>query len=212
MNYTVKLLIPIGLGIAAAVINWMAISARTRPIEFTTVARAFKVGETITTDELQPVEVPAHLAARLMDTAIPYKEKGTLSGQVVLRQLEPGDLILWQDKPIEGPRIDWQERDQRAVTVPLSGAEIPPIRVGDWVSFLIPVPDEHGRDVRRWVGPFRLVTVGDQRTFGAAATQRFDHVTVAFPDRLEEKHLVLQKFIQRRLEGEDLLLGISIDR
>ena len=45
MNYAIKLLIPLALGIVAAVVNWMVLSANTQPIKFVTVKQRMEPGD-----------------------------------------------------------------------------------------------------------------------------------------------------------------------
>ena len=119
MNYTIKLLIPVALGIAAAATNWISISARTQPKKFTVAARPIKEGQLISVGDLAAVDIPANQAGNLDKTAIPYKQMSTLSGQVALRSIEMNDLIFWSDAPVRGPRLDRQTGDRFAVSVPM---------------------------------------------------------------------------------------------
>ena len=215
MNYTIKLLIPIGLGLLAGFLNWLSVSNRTRPVAYTTVNKPIRAGETIATDDLKPLPIPADIGEPLKDTAVPFSEKGTLSNQVALRDLEVGDILFWRDTPIKGPQIDWRKSDRSAVVVDLGRAAVPPLKTGDSVDFYLPLHGgEPGTAVgqRGWVGPFRLVTVGRHRVASSdsARSDRIDQVTVAFPRQLEEKHRLLQQYLDRTLNGEALQLGIRI--
>ena len=175
-----------------------------------------KEGETLTLDDLEPLAIPAEYAVRLENSAVLFEQKATLSGQTLLRDIEPGDPLFWRDTQIRGAQIEWQGDDYAAVTVPLSRTSLPPVRVGDVISFRIPIRDEtSGVDKPEWIGPFRLLTVGQQRTYATGESdvrESINHLTVAFPRDKQQQHLALEKFLDRRLQGEDLTVIVRIEK
>lgn len=216
MSYTVKLLIPIGLGILAAVINWMILSAQVEPVDFITVNRTIPVGQLISPDDLLPLELPAKFRQQLSKTAVPYEDRGLLSGQTPRRTLEPGDIVLYQDTPLRGPVLDLRE-GETAVVVPLGKSALPTgvLVVGQMVSFRIPVRDTEASEpgTLRWVDPFRLVTVGGQRTVdraGRSSATRIEQVSVAFKDKGTDQQRHLEEYLDRLRRGDGVSLSIQV--
>ncbi|MEZ6088842.1 MAG: SAF domain-containing protein [Pirellulaceae bacterium] len=209
MSHTSKLLIAVGLGALAAVLNFMSISQKQKPVKFATVSKAVKQGEQITTDLLTSVEVPAHFAQSLQKSVVPFSEMAVLSGKYANRDIEAGELILWEDAPIRGPQYDLQA-GETAVFIDVGNSAVSNIAVGELVSFRI-YSDETGTDAR-WLGPFRLVTVGDKRRLGDRV-ERFDTISVAVPeDEKDPIYQSLQAFIDRqsRRSGEPIQMRAHV--
>ena len=59
MNYALKLFIPFGLGLVAAVINWMILSTATQEVQYVTVKQQLKFGESFNLEMAEPLPVPA---------------------------------------------------------------------------------------------------------------------------------------------------------
>ena len=195
MSHTSKLLIAVGLGVLAAALNYMSISQRQKPVKFVTVNKAVKQGDQITTDLLTSVEVPAHFAQSLQKSVVPFSEMAVLSGKYASRDIEAGELILWEDAPIRGPQYDLRA-GETALFIDVGNSAVSNVAVGDLVSFRI-FSDESGSDAR-WLGPFRLVTVGDKRRLGDRV-ERVDTISVAVPENEDDPmYQSLQEFIDRQ--------------
>ncbi len=200
MKHTAKLMLAIGLGAAAAILNWVVVSQRTRPVRFATLTGEVRAGETITTDRIDFVEVEASYADALRTSVVPWAERAVLSGRKAARDLQPGVLLLWDDAPIRGPRYDLRE-GETAVFLDLSQSPVSSIAVGESISFRF-VTDESDETIE-WVGPFRVVTVDEKRVPGERI-DRAGEISVAVPesDTTDARFAKLQAFIDRQIKGE----------
>ncbi len=182
MSYSIKLLVPIGLGLLAAAINWGTLYSGTRPVNFVQVSKPLRVGDIFRGDVLASVALPATYS-KLDRTAVLWEDRGILSGQIVQRDLEPGDIVFLRDTSIDGAQLRLRE-GETAFLVSLHGVNPSPalLRVEHLVRFRIPAVEEHPQP--EWVGPFRLVSVGSTLTDGIdrkSGNQSIDQVTIAFP-------------------------------
>jgi len=171
MTYTLKLLIPIGLGVVAAAINWIAMSSATQPIKYVQASMDLKEGQRFGVDNLAAIELPSTFK-NLKDTAIPYEHIGVLYGQRVRRNLKKGDILFWRDSPEGGPRIGLME-DEEIHPVSIENVDCIPslMRIGDEVSFRFLPMAPGGQAV--WVGPFRVVSVGPRLSNEPGETEMF---------------------------------------
>ena len=199
MNHTAKLMIAIGLAAVAAFLNFIVISQRTKPVKFAAMKTSASAGETLTTDMIDFVEVPAQFSEQLKRSVVPWNEMAVLSGKTLLRDVERGELLFWQDAPISGPRYDLR-KGETAVFLDVSNSPVSTIAVGESVSFRIGT--QTGESDLEWVGPFRVVTVGDKRVPGERL-ERVNEISVAISsDQTDRRNEKLQDYIDRRAKGE----------
>lgn len=211
MSHSVKLLIAIGLAVLAAIMNFAAVSSSTKPVKFVSLNEARRAGETITTDVMSAVDVPAQYADDLKQSIVPWNEMAILSGKRLSRDVEAGELLLWEDAPVRGPRYDLRE-GETAVFINVSDSSVSTVTVGESISFRF--PGEDSEQTMQWVGPFRVVTVGDKRVRGESE-DRVTELSVAMPEvTTDARFELLQTYIDRVSAGEDLplLIRAHIDR
>jgi hypothetical protein len=160
MNYTTRLLIPVGLAIAAAVANYLSMTAGTRPTAFVQATRDLKSGESFADSNLGKLDLPAAFHD-LRATAIPYEHVGVLYGQPAPRDFRKGDIIFWRDSPESGPQIHLGP-DEDVVPISLEHVEVVPalLRIGSEVSFRFKRLDDQAEP--DWIGPFRIVSIGNR--------------------------------------------------
>ena len=163
MGFSLRLLIPLGLAILAATVNYMAMSALTRPITFVQVTQDLKYGEHFSEANLTPLEVPAAFE-NLGNSAVPWREHGILDGQPAMRNFTRGDIVFWRDSPRAGLSVEVKPEEEDVLPLSLQQVEVvaPLLRVGSRVLFRFSKDDPKGGPV--WVGPFTIVSVGNRLT------------------------------------------------
>lgn len=175
------ILIPLALGLAAGLINFVVMRGATAPLELAAVKDDVKPGTELTEAMLEKVSVRAD--AKLFASAVPYSERGILIGARVGRALKAHEVVLFAD--VRQDFADDIRANLRAgemgFTVPVRQNRITPsLKAGDEVGFLIVGDDA----TPRVVGPFRLVGFGERSDpFQGAAMGRLEarKVVVALP-------------------------------
>lgn len=209
-NYTIRLVIPMALGLAAAGINWMMLASKAGTVQFVAATRDLEAGDPLTPADFEPIELPLQFAG-LNATAIPYAEVGLLAGQVAQRALTRGDLLFFRDTTIRGLPLDRRDGEE-LFFVDISNVPVVPrlVRVGYYIWFRIPSDRGEGGDPL-WAGPFRIVSVDSVIASDEQhATRQPEAVTVAYRrgesvphDRQIDQ---LERFCDRqRLEKASLL-------
>lgn len=160
MSYTLKFIIPIALGILAAVVNMMVLNAKLEPMQFIQVTRDIPQGELITKGDLEVLELPGPVGAKLTDTALGYQELGVLINRSAQRDFMQGDIVFYRDFAIRGAELDLRP-GETAQRLSLAGVSVPAelLRIGCELDFLLKVGEEAKAE---WYGPFRLVSVGER--------------------------------------------------
>ncbi|TWU03701.1 CpaB family protein [Neorhodopirellula pilleata] len=209
MSHTIKLLAAVGLGLLAAILNFVVISSRTNPVKFATLKEAVRAGTTITTDMITSIDVPAQFAESLSKSAVPMEDMAVLSGKAASQDIEAGILLLWDFVPIRGPQYDLRD-GETAVFIDVSRSPVASISVGEQISFRLPIDDQESGF--EWIGPFRVVTVGDNRVRGDR-NDRVNEISIAMPETTTDPRFVkLQSYLDRVTDGEDLPLQIRAHR
>ncbi len=205
MSHTLKLLIGIALGGLAGIVNWTTLSQRTRAVQFASLSKEVAAGDIITTDMIVPVSIEAAYAEELRQSVIPWNDRSVLSGKTANRTLKPGVLLLWDNFPVRGPQYDLRE-DETAVFIDVSSSPVSSVAVGENISFRFTSTGNH--DMSDWVGPFRVVTVGEKRIPGETV-DRVRELSVAIPEKkFERHHTELLAYIDRQAKGDALPLQI----
>lgn len=88
------------LGLAAAALNWMWLTAEKTPPTFVAASVEIVRGEQLSDDNLKPIPVPGDMA-ELSESMIPYQNRAILFGTTALRDYAGGDLVFHRD--IEPP-------------------------------------------------------------------------------------------------------------
>jgi len=171
-----KLLIPLGLGVLAAGLNYMGRSSDVEPVYYLGLKKDLKTGEEIKPAYLEAITLPRTLVASLTKVGITYEERAVVYGRRVQRGMKMGDLMLWSD--ITAPTKPWDKDD---VLLHLSLDNVPlaaDIRVGQKIAFILPqelldvVPpgkepvigkvDPKTLKNYKLVGPFRVHSLGNR--------------------------------------------------
>lgn len=181
MNHWIRLALPVGLGIIAAVVNWVAVSARLQPEAFVAVNANLAAGDPVRPDNLVQIELSGDLGS-LRQAAIPWEHRAAVYHRSIPRDLIAGDIVLWRDA---SALLDEMPKDgEDKLTIPLSDIPFVPrfILVGQEVGFwiagsedddLTPLEAEPGQEDERkgeYVGPFRVLAVGERASPGEPGT------------------------------------------
>ncbi len=214
MNYAIKLLIPLALGVVAAVVNWMVLSANTQPIVFVTVKKQLGVGDLFDLQLCEELRVPPTFK-NLSKSAVRFEDRGVLSGRVVRRVIEPGDPVFFADTDLSGK---WLTLDKSEELFPVELDDVAVddklLRIGNQIRFRVPVMD--GEDSPPWVGPFKIVAVGskinnnftEERSSSSGGTLS---VGIAYDmERNKDQLTRLETFCDAQRRGEAQMLGVRI--
>lgn len=178
MSYTIKLLIPIALGIAAAMVNMAIMSSRLAPVGFVQVTRDIKVGEVFTAADLAMLPIAGNQAERLMKTAFDYASVGKLIGRPAQRQFYDGDIVFFRDFEVGAARYELR-KGERGVPVPLvlGCAKPPRLEIGDMVKLRFKTDPEASSALH---GPYRVISIGDriERQASNSEKQDYDYSTI----------------------------------
>jgi len=136
------LILAIGLGIGAAILNFSYLTMKTKEadtVEFVGIAKDTIIsrGEKLTRADLVPVPIPEVSVGNLRDFAVLYKARNDVLGDPVWRTLEGGDLLLREDIKTPLQSLNLSE-GWGAIGVPFDAKSFPPslIMPGDKVSFV----------------------------------------------------------------------------
>jgi hypothetical protein len=216
MKNTLKLVIPLILGLIAGLFNFLALKSAVQEVSFVKASREIEIGETFDEGSVEELPMMAKYAETLKDSAVLYQDLGLLSGQRTTRTIQAGDIIFYRDtESLQGELYDFREGDKAALPVSLEGVTTPPkMRVGDHVELKIPVsPTSSGGASSRWIGPFRLVSVGEEVSNSAEITES-TRISVAYDDKNDtnrEMFNALENFIdQSRTSDSVRLINIRL--
>ncbi len=214
MNYAIKLLIPLTLGIVAAAVNWMVLASNTTPIEFVTVKDTMQVGDLFDLQKCDKLEVPPGFK-NLSKSAVRFEDRGVLSGRVVRRVIERGDPVFFADTDLGGEWLIMDDSEE-LFPVELDEVAVDPklLRIGNLIRFRVPAIQ--GESVAPWVGPFKIVAVGskinnnfseERGSFSGSSLS----VGIAYDmQRNEEQLKRLEQFCDAQREGKAQMLGVRI--
>ena len=203
MSNTLKLLIPILLGIAAAIVNFIVLSGATTEVSLVVAANDIRVGD-LFDGNYEKIAMPQNHVSGLLDhrVAIKFANAGVLSGQrSSVRNLKKGDLILYSDFDIrDSVAIDFRKNDEVARTIQLDGNRIYAANIGDWIWFEIPKYNRQAADpqgnfrfesVPEKIGPYRIIGIGSQvEAQSEGYTFKGDSVTVAYPRQPKQEDIL----------------------
>jgi hypothetical protein len=160
MNYLLKLLIPIGLGILAAFINYAMVTSQTKLETFVTVALPVEAGTPFDLVQVAPLELPQKFGY-LSKSIVPFSNRGIISGRVTRRKIEPGDPVFFADFDLGG---EWLalESGEELFPLQLQDIVVDPslLRIGNMIHLRVPSADT--KSDPEWIGPFRIVAVGSK--------------------------------------------------
>ena len=205
MHYSLKLLIPIGLGVLAAGLNYLTINAGLPQTEFIAAKRTIIAGKTIKKSDLVELPIPQNFEDSLAGLAPQYVERGSIIGQRAVRDVPAGDIVLLADTALGGVEDVNAESHQR---VPLGrNSEYSGLfDAGMNVYFRVATQGERGERVYKRLGPFKLLAVRSgkvtaKRARGSEPTL-IDEVLVAFDlTNPKTQDLELQRFLDELQKG-----------
>ncbi|HZV06365.1 MAG TPA: SAF domain-containing protein [Gemmataceae bacterium] len=165
-----RIIVPVVLGVIAAILNFMVLRGSTAPLELTALRTDIKADTEITEDMLDRLQVRAD--KEIFKSAIPYSERGLLLGRRVTRPVSAGEVLLYADVhnlDEENIRL-YLKPGETTLTIPVKSSRVAPsLRRGDSVGVLVsvrPMPEPTKTVTRppapitRMLGPFRLLSVG----------------------------------------------------
>ena len=214
MKNTLKLVIPIVLGLIAAAFNFLALKTSVKEVSFVQSAHNIEVGEIFDEGDVKKLTILAQHSENLRNSAILYQDLGLLSGQVATRSIKSGDIIFYRDtEGLVGELYDFRKDDQAALPVSLRDITTPPkMRVGDYVELKIPAPRNSPDESPQWIGPFRLVSVNNEIVQNAEVRDS-NRISVAYDLKNSEMLDKLEEFIDRsRTEDNVRLINIKLIR
>jgi hypothetical protein len=172
MKTLMKLAVPLGLGIVATVLNFMAGQSAKAPVAFLVAGTDITAGSAFTTDNTQKVELPNDQAGTLKGVVVPASERAVVLGRICPRNLKKGDVIFYRDVSPTEPDLDLR-KDEELYFLSLEGLvtnSLPALlKVGDEIGFWVyPRPAAEGGKAAKadpeYVGPFRVVSLGKRIT------------------------------------------------
>ncbi|MBN2024814.1 MAG: hypothetical protein JW809_18690 [Pirellulales bacterium] len=230
------LIIALGLGVAAALVNWAYLhsaSSRLATIDYIGVRPGQTVlrGERLAEEKLVRVPIPAGNAGSLDTFAVKWSDIQTVLGKAVARTLVGGSLLLEDDLRTPPTELELKKpqpggnEEEVAIFVPVDMRAFVPslVQPGDRVSFLLgsgggPTPagapaPAAGRD--ETIGPFVVLALGnrlssdDVAKAATAPTAQQNVLTIRVRlvgGRFEEKAQRLLKAIDRTNRGLGVML------
>ncbi len=186
------LIVAIGLGIAAALLNlaYLAKTAdRVEKIDFVAIKsdHAIGPGERLTEEHLGRVGIPKHSVGNLDKVAVLWNDRQTVVDQTVWRMLKGGSMLLNDDLKTPPQELQFSENlgegvEERAMFVPIDVRQSVPRLVipGRYVDFYasspsryLPTPDGPAEPnpaspaarppgAADIIGPFRVLALGNR--------------------------------------------------
>lgn len=214
MNYAIKLLIPLTLGVVAAVVNWMVLSSNTKPIKFVTVKEAMKVGDLFDLEMCAELSVPPSFKS-LSSSAVRFEDRGVLSGRRVRRAIEPNDPVFFADTDLSGKWLALENAEE-LFPVELGDVAVDEnlLRIGNRIRFRVTALE--GESEPPWVGPFKIVAVGSKinNNFSeerSSASGGSLSIGIAYDMEQNKEQLTrLEAFCDAQGRGEAKILGVRI--
>ncbi|MGC3968796.1 MAG: hypothetical protein QM775_15940 [Pirellulales bacterium] len=171
-----KLLIPLGLGALAFVLNWLAVQPQLGR-EFVVVNEDVTIDKPLDESQIEPFKIVGADFGRMKQTLVPWEERAAILNLPIRREMRKGDFVFWQDVRylsadfLAGP-------DEMPLHVSLEGVDYEPslLKVGNLVSLIVPaneapkpvdpsnpanVPVDLNMRFEE-IGPFRILSVGSR--------------------------------------------------
>ncbi len=165
MSYSLKLLIAVGIGAVAACLNWMAVTAGTHTFKAVCITEPVRKGE-LFDGRFGELDLPASFE-NLRQTLV--VNPGLMPGHRAMRDFERGDVIFLRDIQPHGAELDLRDGEV-VVLVSMAGKEpdYAALRIGMEIRLRFALVADQATGTKAfgpdWVGPFRIVTLGDMTT------------------------------------------------
>jgi hypothetical protein len=165
-----RVVLPIVLGIAAGILNFMVLRGNSTPLELT-VAKADIKADTVLTEDMFE-SLPVRVEKERLKSAVPFADRGLLYGRRVTRPVSAGEVMLYADvQNIEDENIRmYLKPGESTLTLQFKPRRIAPgLQRGDSVGVRVPTRRAAGAQStstpsgpagRRMIGPFRLLSLG----------------------------------------------------
>ena len=209
------LLLSLGLGLAAAVCNWLymnRLAGAEAKESFIGIKTPINIGETILDAHLVKIDLPRSAMGNLDQVAPKWGLKSTVTGQTTSRSYRGGELVPLQDLRTPGAKDLNQKlgRDEVALWIPIDSRTFNSMRVNpdDEISFLLPrsgvssysptpVPNP-SKDAmsNEIVGTFRILELGNRT--GRPEVQR----AAGMRQSNENVIAIVAKFAEGRLDAK----------
>jgi hypothetical protein len=218
MNYLLKILIPLGLGILAAFVNYLILSNSTAKLDFVTVIKDVPRDTPIDVNNLKKLSLPKEFAD-LGQTMILWSERGVLSGKLALRKIQKGDPVFFADTDTVGDWLDLKD-GEKLFPVNIGDLEFDPtlVKIGNYIQFRI--SSEEGAE-SKWIGPYRVVAVGsksrnDEEGEGRSRQSNAQSIGIAYnmsDPKMRDSLRELEAFCDAQRKGNRtaLMLGVLLE-
>jgi hypothetical protein len=158
MKYLLRLLIPLGLGAVAALLNLYMVTAQTESVVFLTVDKPMDQNEMFDLTHAKELPLPQKYG-ELLKSVVPFSDRGIVSGRVARRTIQPGDPVFYADFDLDG---QWLSLGPGEELFPIElkdfSVDSKLLRIGNNIHFR--VPNESEDEEPLWIGPYRIVAVG----------------------------------------------------
>lgn len=221
MNYLVKILIPLGLGILAGFVNYLILQKGAAEIHFVTVETAVERGKPIEVDNLKKLSVSDKFSG-LVKSMVPWSDRGALSGKLALRKIEEGDPVFFADTDNEGGWLDLKD-GEKLFPVNIGDLEFDStlVKIGNNIQFRIRIQKKDSLDEEdpKWIGPYRVVAVGsrsrnDEDGEGRSRQSNAQSIGIAHnmsDPKMRASLAELEAFCDKQRKGEAQMLGVLLD-
>lgn len=211
MKNTLKLIVPLVLGLIAGTFNFLALKSSVKEVSFIKAKADIQIGEPFSAEKVERMTILAQYSEGLNDSAIRFQDIGLLSGQVATRKIFAGDVIFYRDTGgLTGEIYDFRQGDEAALPVALDGIPTPPkMRVGDLVELKVPGKAGETDSESKWIGPFRLVSVGTSISNQTEVSES-KRISVAYDPKNRIALDELEDFIDRSQTEGARLIGIKL--
>jgi hypothetical protein len=162
-----RVILPVVLGIVAAVLNFLVIRGSTAPVELTVLSKEVKADTELTEEMLE--SKPIRADKEMIKSLVPYSDRGQVLGRRVTRQVVQGELLLLADvQNLDEQNIQlYLQPGEMSLTIPAKRVARG-LRRGDMVGVWVTVRPEPApkktvtlttSGLTRALGPFRLLSV-----------------------------------------------------
>ncbi len=176
MTNLTKLSLAAACGIAAGLLNWIWMKSQTHE-SFNAVKVVAKIqqGDALKQEDFEQMILPIESAKSLQASLVQFDDLAVLLDRKAARNLNPGDVVFWQDMQSQKKELAISGKDEVALHISLDGLSYEPelLMVGNEVGFVvsentssqgpaaIPSPTHPSGSFSN-IGPFRIVSVGSR--------------------------------------------------
>lgn len=104
-----RLILPLGFGLLAATVNWVAMSRHIKPDEFVVMSSEVMAGDVIDESHIQKLSSNFQVDS-LGTVVIPWRERYLILGRVATRRMVKGDPVMRRD--VTPDQIDFRATDR----------------------------------------------------------------------------------------------------